>query len=506
MQFLKIRCLFRNTFVFYSLVILSFILFQHIVEAQSSLDNLFNEINKLKSDKDLKQASWSFTVFDVKSDSVVYKYNETTSLIPASTLKVITTATALYIVGADYKYKTYLQYDGKINKDSVLEGNIFIKGSGDPTFGYSRENGSSTYNEILEKWVSTIKRYGIKKINGSIIADSWIFNNKPIPELWSPDDYGNYYGAGSWGLNINENYYSIFFKSGNNEGDPTVIAKINPEMPDVKFTNYVKTGPEGSGDKAIIYSAPYDNNVIVKGTVPPNKEMFEVKGAIPDPPYFFANLLNQKLNNNNIQLLKPDIITPNRVAENYKFNENARITIDSVESNALSNIIYWTNLKSRNLFAETLLKTIALKQSNTSSTKEACEIVKRFWKSKGLDVSALNIFDGSGLSRENSITTKLMVDILKAIAKDTSVFNNFYQSLPIAGRTGTIAKLCKNSKAENNLRAKSGSVSGVKAYTGYVNTTDGRLLGFAMIANNYTCPSSEIEKKFERLMILLSEL
>ncbi len=171
----------------------------------------------------------------------------------------------------------------------------------------------------------------------------------------------------------------------------------------------------------------------------------------------------------------------------------------------LSEIIKLTNFKSINLFAEHLYKQSQLKKANFISKNIDKNFIKNYWRNKGLNTKGMFIFDGSGLSRYNGITAKQLVYILRYMKTKSKYSDVFISSIPLAGKEGTVKGMCKNTSAENNLRAKSGSLRNVRAYAGYVKTKSGRDLAFAIITNNFTCSSSKARKKLEKVLISLAE-
>ena len=171
----------------------------------------------------------------------------------------------------------------------------------------------------------------------------------------------------------------------------------------------------------------------------------------------------------------------------------------------MSSIVYWTNLISNNLYAEHLLKHIGVEKYHNGSVFSGTAAVNDYWTSKGVDMQGFNMNDGSGLSRANAISAKQLVEILTYMKKSSKYFDTFYSSLPNAGKTGTLKSYGKGTKIYNNLRAKSGTMTRVKSFTGYVKSADGKDLVFAIIANNYTCTTSQIGRKLEKLMISLGD-
>lgn len=467
---------------------------------------LHTKITKLQESSFLKHAVLGLTVLDVETGDVVYSHNGDVCLKPASTLKVVTTSTALGILGPDFQFETLLQYDGFIDKDSTLQGNLYLKGGGDPTLGFMRKGLTSKLSDILEMWTTAIKEAGIKKINGQVIGDASIFGSALVPAQWMWEDMGNYYGAGACGLNLHENKYNIQFRTGKRLGDPTSIKHIGPDLPGVSFVNEVKTGRTGSGDEAIVYSSPYADKVIIRGTVPPTTREFTIKGAVPDPPHFAAQTLLDAILEQGIEVsLYANTIR--RLGQEYE--EKERTTIHTYLSPPLKEIVYWANKKSINIYCESLLKMIGYRKFSRGTTVHGVQAVVAYWQAKGVNLDGFFMTDGSGLSPENAVSTYHLAQILRR-AKKLDFYEDFDESLSYAGvpcsAGGSLRGQLVGTAAQNNLRAKSGYIERVRSYSGYVSSDCGRLMSFSLIVNNYTCSSPVMREKLMQVMKTLAQI
>jgi serine-type D-Ala-D-Ala carboxypeptidase/endopeptidase (penicillin-binding protein 4) len=487
-----------------SLFIYSFFLFLPILNTSwgrqiteklsSENEKLKLTINKTANDPALKNGAFGFYAINTKTGEVLASNNSNQSLIPASTLKAVTTATALQVFGSKHRFKTILLYTGQIDAAGVLNGNIIIKGGGDPTLGSGYFYAEHQRRDFLKLWVKAVQESGIKKVKGSVIADAGIFSGELVPEGWAWGDIGNYYGAGAVGISVFDNTYEIEFSTGSS-GEPAVIKKISPNIPYMQLVSEVRADNTTS-DNSCIFGGPNSCNRTIRGTIPADKKSFTVKGSIPDPPLLTATLFSEELINFGIQVSENPLAKVGRENKGTKIHEQYSPSLDS--------IIYWINLKSNNSYAEHLINHLGLEKLKSGDTNSGTKALIDFWKSKGIDTSGMFITDGSGLSRSNGITAKQMAEILKVMA-GSNEFTSFYNSLPIAGRTGSIAGSCKGTLAENNLRAKSGYLNRVRSYTGYVTNKSGHLIAFSMILNNYTCSASEAKTKLEKIMVALAE-
>lgn len=456
------------------------------------------ELKKMSETNDLKRGSISFYAHELSSSKTVINYNGTKLLIPASNQKLLTTAAALSILGPDFTFKTYLEYDGLITNKGVLEGNIYIRGEGDPTFGSGRISASEAWSEVLNKICKIISDAGIKQINGGIIGDASWFEYNSIPDYWIWTDIGNYYGTGAYGVNVNENTYKLLLKPGKSIGDSVEILGTDPVIPSVRFLNSIKTAAEGTGDNGYIYGAPFTSLRTVSGTIPKGGN-FSIKGSMPDPAYFVASGIKDALVKNKIDVLQA-------ASSVYTFNGRsiaARKVLHTFISSHLKDIIKETNVNSLNLYAESLLKTIGKKLFNEGTTKAGIKALQEFWVSKGLDTSAIVMFDGSGLSTFNWVCSEAFSQALLQMSKE-KYYADFYNSLPVSGVTGTLKKVGKGTKLENNMRAKSGSMKRVLCYSGYIkNPETGKEYSFSVMVNNFECTASALIPKLEKILLLL---
>ena len=474
----------------------------HLFSYSQTNSRLNVEIENLKKDIALKHATWSICVTSLKNDNIIAEYNSHVSLVPASTLKIVTTGAALSLLGSDFKFQTKLQYDGVFDSlTGTLKGNLYIVGGGDPSLDseYFRDKKDSL--STTDKWASIIKSKGIKKITGAIIGDAGIFEDNMIPSQWIWSDIGNYFGAGACGLSYHDNKYSLYLKSGA-AGSKASITKTTPAIEGLQMINSVIAN--GKTDSAFIFGAPYSFYRSMEGTIPPNKNNYEVEGSIPDPSLFCAQSLAQSLKNNGISISEK-ATTVRTLKETNKYTSPKKTNLFTHYSPSLEKIVYWTNLKSLNLYAEHLLKYLAYTKNGIGTEQEGTEIVTAFWKNKGADVSGFVMYDGSGLSRADIITTKTQSQILRLMSKDKN-FKAFYNSLPIAGKTGSLSSLCEGTLAENNMCAKSGYITLARGYSGYVKNKKGEMLCFSLLANNYECTPTEMKNKLEKLLVAISEL
>lgn len=443
-----------------------------------------------KNDKDLKGASIGFCIMDAKTSEVIEEYNSKQLLIPASTLKLLTTTAALQLLGADFQYATKIMYNGTLSANGILNGDLIIVGSGDPSL-QSEKFGNIHVTDI---WAQKIKEKGIKEIKGSIIGDASSFENI-VPDDWIWADVGNYFGAVPCGLSYHDNKYKIFFNTGTN-GSGTNIQKTSPNYLKKKYILKNEVISNGSEDEAYVYGDPFGFEKTIRGSLPPNKTNYEVEAALPDPALLCAEHLFTSLNKLGI------VCNENKVVSKYEKVDSTKLNLlFSHTSPTLDKIIYHTNISSNNLYCESLLKTLG-----KGSSQKGIELIKKHFSERGMDVEQIYMVDGSGLSRANNCTAFFEAQLLSKIYKDSLSYRVIHNSLPIAGKNGSMSNIGKGTFIENNLRAKTGYIKRCRAYSGYVKTKNGKDLAFSIIFNNYNCSAREAKLKIEKFLIGLDEL
>lgn len=452
-----------------------------------------NPVDDFTSDPQLKSANISIEVKDLKTNKLIYSFRPEAATPTASTMKVVTTSTALELLGPGFRFETLIAYDGAITPEGILNGNLYIIGSGDPTLGSSKTGNRN----FLPQWVEAVKKAGIRKINGKIIADESKFANESYNPKWIWEDIGNYYAPGIYAIAYLDNTLQVLFKSGKAGTTPEII-NIYPKVPGLQIDNRL-TSSTANVDNAYFHGMPKSPLRSVTGEIPQNSPGFLVKAELPDPAGVLVRDFRKKLSDSGIITTDTDNISP------YAFTESrTRTLIYTHKSVTLSNIIREINENSNNLYAEQLFKYLSLTRNPVASRKQSIQVIRDFWKSKGLDTDQLLQEDGSGLSPSNGISAGFFVDIMAYMYQKSKYKNDFMGSLSVAGKNGTLSYLLKNTRLEGKVFAKSGSISKVRSYTGYI--IDGKHeWAFAIMLNNYNGNAREVIKKTEKLLLQITE-
>lgn len=437
-------------------IFLTFILASSSVFAQNVTDQLEKSTQKLLNSSGALASNLSVYVTD-ENGNKVYEYQADKGLSTASTQKIFTAAAALETLGKDYRYTTSASYTGAI-VNGTLEGNLYIISNGDPTLGSWRYDDYKP-EKFKEKLLIALQQEGIKSINGNIVIDDSYFDFQSIPGGWPWNDVGNYYGAGTWGINWRENQFDI-----NMNG--LQIKSFSYDLKNVKWVNELKTG--GSSDQSLIFTAPHSDVALINGTLPAGKSM-TVSGSVPNPPLQLGNEIQSYLNSKNI-LVTGNIETyyGNLVLGKKTESFPSKNTFFQYQSPTLDKMVFWFLRKSINFYGETFLKTMAREKKGNASYKIGVQFLKDFWKSKGINALTINFADGSGLSPQNYVSTKAEVQAL-LYAQKQPWFNAYFDGFP----------------TYNQMKMKSGTIANTKSFAGYHTSKSGKKYVFAIILNNY---------------------
>ncbi len=459
------------------ILFVSSLLLTGFLQGQGLLKKLDEAVKNLEADSQMKSAILGFYVVNQKTAEAIYDRNAHIGFAVASSQKVITSTASLELLGIDYRYKTELAYEGKID-NGVLNGNVYLIGYGDPTLGSWRYNNTKE-QVVLNEWTTSFEKNNIKKVTGNLIGYDKNWESQTIPGGWIWDDIGNYYGAGVSALNWRENQYDLKLRSGRT-GDKVSIVTTVPKLYDVTLIPELVSGKPGSGDNGFIYLPPYANTGFVRGTIPPNESSFNIAGSFPNPSFQLTSTLADALKAKGIDIKMAVNSGYESLLNQTQLPKNIS-TLATHYSPTLDSINYWFLKRSINLYGEDLVKTLGYEKKRAGSTDSGISVIKSFWKSNGVDPSSINMIDGSGLSPQNRITPEALVKVMQ-YARTRSWFNSFNNALPDF----------------NGIKMKSGTIGGAKSFTGYVGGYT-----FAIVVNNYSGSSSEIVRKLYKVLDVL---
>lgn len=410
-------------------------------------------------------------------------------MIPASTAKIFTAVAALDILGPDFSYKTRVARVGEI-QNNILNGDIWIVGSGDPSLGL---DSADVFKMIYE----AIKSEGINQITGKIVVDPHIFpyNHHVLPRDRTWEDMGNYYGAGVFGLNWKGNNYEIYFKPGNEPGDTINGNHVSFNTDGIQFKSYITTATEEEKEDVYLFASPFSGEVSASGKISLKDSILKERGALTNPPSNFGAELVQYLRSQNMPVL--DGYT---VLRKKKTEVPAYKVFLEINSPPLSELLKEMNQKSNNLYAESIARTVGLVLKADGSAEDACRRIRNYLIEKKLiDDTLFWLRDGSGLSLRNLISACSMTSLL-IIAREKPWSLVFEKSLSEAGVSGTLKSFSK----AGELKGKTGSLRGIRAYTGYINDASKRQIAFSLVINNFISGDKAIKKQVARIFEALA--
>lgn len=445
------------------------------LSAQSLTDRLQSATRQLLSDPQMKYAQLGLLMIDADSGDTLVSFNPQVGLAPASCQKIITGSTAFELLGPAFRFQTTFIAKSQV-KNGRLSGNLWVAGSGDPTLGSFRFVSTKPLTQI-PAWKQRLQEAGIQSIAGKILPlnEGWPIGATPGGYTWN--DIGNYYGAGSDFINWRENQYDLILRSGASIGDPVTIVEAKPLPVGVQFISTATAAEKGTGDQANIYLAPLSQWALVQGTIPRGETNMAISGSLPNPPLQLVEELTAGFRQGGLQIAAQSIAdSGNSIFQPILYHY----------SPALDSLHYWFMKKSVNLYGEALVRAISRKISGKGSMEDGLQIIRQFWKARGIEPGALRIIDGSGLSPQNRLTAGTLVKVLQ-YARNQWWYAQYLDAFPMY----------------NQMTVKSGTIGGAKSFAGYYTSPGGKNVILAILINNYEGSANAIVGK---MFTLLDEL
>ena len=507
------------------LVLILFIILSGGLHAQT--ETLQSKAESLAQDPVFSHASVGICVRNA-TGSTLAEVNGGKMLVPASNMKLISTGVALHSLGPDYKYHTSIQYDGAI-KNGTLHGNLYIVGEGDPTLG-SKDSIAVNLNSVFAQWKKAIRNAGIKVIEGCVVGDGRWLEGMPEEPTWLYEDLGTYYGSGVTGLMFYENMQSFSVSPGAAEGEPVKISIHYPGCSWIDYRYECTTGAAGTGDKLFLYTSDLAPVGVVRGTFGIDRGAKRVDFSNKFPEYTCAVYFKNYLEKKGIRCVGG--------AADFKlchewYNEADKrsgrgadgqwlkeLEAGVTTSPDLERIAYETNHASNNLYAETIFRTLGKELCHSSCYDSSYVALNNIFKSMRLG-EGIRVQDGSGLSRQNYVSADFMCSFLGAMM-ESPCFGEFLWSLPYPGGDGSLNYNMKGypESLRRRIRVKSGSMNGVRCYSGYVIPSElateldakgariadipqeikNRIIIFSILTNNCTSPQWKVRPMLDRFM------
>lgn len=450
---------------------------------------LEQQFQSLITQANAENGFWGIHVQDVATGDVLVDVNGRKPMMPASNQKILSAAAALEVLGPSYRYRTILYLDGRI-RGSRFEGDIIIRGSGDPTFGSAEVGGP----DPLRQWARRLAELGITEIRGRIIGDDDVFDDEPYAEGWDIDyvtnQPGRMIGVSTGGLSYSDNLVAIRIRSGRPGGEPQVVLSPSDYL---RIDNRLTTSSRTRGIDVNPLRIVGEETVRLSGSVPRSYEG-TIFMPVTNPTLFTLHSFARYLEGAGIDL-EAELIDVDDLARPLSYDDAEPLLV--YFSPPMSEILRVVNKISHNFYAEQVFRTVAYGGSGSGGERRIKELIARAGSSGDL-VSAR---DGSGLSRKDLVTPEALSRLL-IYAYGRPFRPAFIDSLPEGGEPRTTLRYRLRGTP---VRAKTGSIEFVRALSGYVTTADGRLLSFSIMANHYTVPSYRIVQTIDQMVVLLSQ-
>jgi D-alanyl-D-alanine carboxypeptidase/D-alanyl-D-alanine-endopeptidase (penicillin-binding protein 4) len=458
---------------------------------------LQNELSALLNDSLLNTASVGVYITSLKTKEVLFARNEQKVMTPASNMKIISSASAMDFLGADFTYTTTLFLDGLLKKSSgEFVGNVIIRGAGDPSMStYFYDDPLS----ILRQWCGVLDSLGVRSIRGNIVGDDSYLDDDPWGVGWAWDDVPYSYSAPMSALSFNDNSVDVVVKPAFSVGQPAEI-QVVPPTSYVSVVGTVKTVPRDSSASVNVTRQAYSNIIYVSGTIAADtsdnaKRTTSV--AVDNPTLFTLSLFKKTLEEQGIKV-RGGMFDAKQWGDKIAYAEMRPVCYHT--SPPLKDIVRIVNTISHNLCAEQIWRTAAKEFSGKGNADKGSDMTRQFASKYALSLKGAYLGDGSGLSRFNLLAPKQIADVL------TAVYNSknrtaFMRSLAVPGERGTLQNRFKSTIAEKTLKAKTGTLTNVSSLSGYITTRDQEPLVFSLMFNGYTVPAG-IVRTFQDIICL----
>lgn len=473
-------------------------------DASPAVKSLGQDLTELFTHPSMAHTIWAVQVQSIDRMEKLYRLNDLTLLMPASSLKILTLAVAVDQLGWNFRYETNVLATGPIEQ-GVLQGDLIIRGTGDPTI-----NAFDNNEDVFKKWVHKLNALGIHHIEGRIIGDDRAWSNKGTDTWnglnagWLLDDLPFGFAAPSGALQQHNNVADLTLKPGTTLGLAANVY-LEQETSGLELVNRVITSSRT--DKLILNFSrlPGDSRLEVTGSIPISSSPVYRTVSVDNPTTFFVNTLKHSLMFHGITVAGKALDIDDLPTEDRKrLQHQTQYELLVYQSSPLSKIATKMMKSSQNLFAETLLKTLEAKIGHESTTTGQ-QVIRNVMKTWNIDNSQLVITDGSGLSRYNLVTANALVRVLVQMYKNPQHMMLFEYTLPIAGLDGTLTSRMIGTEAEGNARGKTGTMTGVRTLAGYVKTRDNEQIAFAILANNFYLPSESIVETIDKAVERIAE-
>jgi len=450
------------------------------------------------------KGEWGLLIVDAESGETLYEQNADKYFVPASNMKLFTTALALAKLGPEYRFHTTLETRGTISSEGVLAGDLALVGRGDPNlsnrkFPYElKEEFDGPPEKALVELADALVAKGVKEISGDVIGDDSYFPRERYPNGWEIDDMVWEYGAAISAIVVDDNTVALTLTPGEQAGNP-VQATVTPGTPDFTVENEVTTSAADVKPDLTLTREPGANIVVVKGSLPAKSAPRKLVLAIEEPAQHAAATLKRLLEERGVK-----VVGVARARHDHAELGGDPAVLAEHVSVPLGDAVKLINKISQNLHTEMLLRTAARQNAVWATPDELMKVPADFYAAAGIAPGDVIQADASGLSRHDLVTPRAIATLL-GFAQKQSWFGLYYASLPVAGVDGTLEDRMKNTLATGRIHAKTGSVEHVRTLSGFAETPDGRRVIFSFLSNNQGGKSHEAADALTGLCVAMLE-
>jgi D-alanyl-D-alanine carboxypeptidase/D-alanyl-D-alanine-endopeptidase (penicillin-binding protein 4) len=443
-------------------------------------------------------------VVDAVSGETLFEKNADKYFVPASNMKLLTTALALDTLGPEYRFRTTVETNGTLSANGKLSGDLILVGRGDPNLSNrkypydTKEEFDGPPEKVLAELADAVVARGVKEISGDIVGDDSYFPRERYPDGWEIDDMVWEYGAAISALVVDDNTATLLLTPGEKSGDP-VAFEIQPHIEEFALKNLVTTTGAKEKPDLRLTREPGSATVVVSGVLPAKSDPHKLTLAIQEPAQHAAGLLARLLAARGVKC--SGNIRAQHDPENV---ETPRTVLAEHLSIPLGDSVKLVNKISQNLHTEVLLRAAARQSGRWNDPEDLLNFPKAFYAKVGIAPDDVLQTDGSGLSRHDMVTPRAFVALLQ-YAQKQSWFSAYYASLPVSGVDGTLNERMKESAIAGRIHAKTGSVSHVRTLSGYAETAGGRRLIFSFLSNNQYGKNHEVHDALDDLCLAMLE-
>jgi len=497
-----------------------------------AVQQLQTRIAALLNSPDLGHGFWGIEVSSLATGETLYSQNPDKLFTPASNTKLFVTAAALALIGPDYKFRTTVETTGTLDRYGRLNGDLLLVGHGDPNLsgralpydGHTQRNEDPL--QALETLADALVAKGVKFIDGDVVADDSFFAFERYGEGWSQDDLVWADGAPVSALAINDNSVFVKILPADRPGEKAFVS-LNPFGDYYRIDNRIVTTPAGTARKFFVNREPGSTIVTLWGNLPLDDPGTTEALAIEEPAGFAADLFRQLLEKRGIVIYGHDRTRHTELASLSTFTATAiapsrggsedpprpldrlvrsdqPITLASYESKPLADDVRVINKISQNLHAEILLRLLGRERGNAGTVQGGLEVLRQFLTQAGVASDQYVFFDGSGLSRQNLVTPQAIVQLLR-YASSQPWGADYKASFPVAGVDGSLAERLTTPRLQKRVMAKTGSLSGVRALSGYATTDSGQTVVFSILSNNLNIPAKRVTDTIDHIVEAIVE-